>query len=71
MSFFFVCCVFFVIRPLSIYPLHKNDVFIDCRTVRVWLKRDSGSYWPSIVNFMPSQCSAVGEFRLSHSDVDN
>lgn len=32
-----------------------------CRTVRVWLKRDSGTYWPSIVNFMPSQCSSLGD----------
>lgn len=31
------------------------------RTVRVWLKRDSGTYWPSIVNFMPSQCSSLGK----------
>ncbi|XP_050438435.1 WD repeat and FYVE domain-containing protein 2 [Adelges cooleyi] len=24
------------------------------RTVRVWLKRDSGQYWPSICNYLPS-----------------
>ena len=24
-----------------------------CRTVRVWLKRDSGQYWPSIYHAMP------------------
>lgn len=29
------------------------------KTIRVWLKRDSGTYWPSIVNFMPSQCSSL------------
>lgn len=35
------------------------------RTIRVWLKRDSGTYWPSIVNFMPSQCSAIGNKRVN------
>lgn len=28
-------------------------VFFFCRTVRVWLKRDSGQYWPSIYHAMP------------------
>lgn len=34
------------------------------RTIRVWLKRDSGTYWPSIVNFMPSQCTSIGELLI-------
>lgn len=29
------------------------------RTVRVWLKRDSGQYWPSICQYMPSGCTAI------------
>ncbi|XP_064242052.1 WD repeat and FYVE domain-containing protein 1 isoform X1 [Passer domesticus] len=30
-----------------------------CRTIRVWLKRDSGQYWPSIYHTMASPCSAM------------
>ncbi|XP_063771966.1 WD repeat and FYVE domain-containing protein 1 [Pseudophryne corroboree] len=29
------------------------------RTLRVWLKRDSGQYWPSIYHTMSSACSAL------------
>ncbi|KAM8954514.1 WD repeat and FYVE domain-containing protein 1 [Pelodytes ibericus] len=29
------------------------------RTLRVWLKRDSGQYWPSIYHTMSSSCSAL------------
>ncbi|XP_075057942.1 WD repeat and FYVE domain-containing protein 1 isoform X1 [Mixophyes fleayi] len=29
------------------------------RTLRVWLKRDSGQYWPSIYHTMSSPCSAL------------
>lgn len=29
------------------------------RTVRVWLKRDSGQYWPSICQYMPSGCTSM------------
>ncbi|XP_043927614.1 WD repeat and FYVE domain-containing protein 2 [Protopterus annectens] len=29
------------------------------RTVRVWIKRDSGQYWPSIYHAMPSPCSCL------------
>ncbi|XP_025928831.1 WD repeat and FYVE domain-containing protein 1 isoform X2 [Apteryx rowi] len=29
------------------------------RTIRVWLKRDSGQYWPSIYHTMSSPCSAM------------
>ncbi|XP_037711159.1 WD repeat and FYVE domain-containing protein 2 [Drosophila subpulchrella] len=31
----------------------------DDKTVRVWLKRDSGQYWPSICQYMPSGCTAI------------
>ena len=34
-----------VFKPLLCLPLY--------RTVRVWLKRDSGLYWPSICHTMP------------------
>lgn len=26
------------------------------RTIRVWLKRDSGQYWPSVYHSLPSKC---------------
>lgn len=29
------------------------------RTIRVWLRRDSGQYWPSICQYMPSGCTAI------------
>ncbi|ALC39270.1 CG5168 [Drosophila busckii] len=31
----------------------------DDKTVRVWLKRDSGQYWPSICQYMPSGCTSI------------
>lgn len=31
----------------------------DDKTIRVWLKRDSGQYWPSICQFMPSGCTSL------------
>jgi WD repeat and FYVE domain-containing protein 2 len=34
------------------------SIFI-CRTIRVWLKRDSGQYWPSICQYMPSGCTSL------------
>ncbi|KAK6619386.1 hypothetical protein RUM44_003768 [Polyplax serrata] len=35
----------------------------DDRTVRVWLKRDSGQYWPSICHYMP-----VGATTLTYNE---
>lgn len=29
------------------------------RTIRVWLKRDSGQFWPSICQYMPSGCTSL------------
>ncbi|KAK7466552.1 hypothetical protein BaRGS_00037336 [Batillaria attramentaria] len=40
----------------------KVDVVIsvsDDKTLRVWQKRDSGQYWPSIYHAMPSEASSV------------
>lgn len=31
----------------------------DDRSVRVWLKRDSGQYWPSVCHYMPSGATAL------------
>ncbi|XP_017589155.1 PREDICTED: WD repeat and FYVE domain-containing protein 2 [Corvus brachyrhynchos] len=44
------------------------------RTVRVWLKRDSGQYWPSIYHAMPSPCSCMSfnpETRRLSIGLDN
>lgn len=35
------------------------------RTIRVWLRRDSGQYWPSICQYMPSGCTAVDYHSLT------
>ncbi|KAJ7418102.1 WD repeat and FYVE domain-containing protein 1 [Willisornis vidua] len=43
-------------------------------TVRVWLKRDSGQYWPSIYHAMPSPCSCMSfnpETRRLSIGLDN
>lgn len=31
----------------------------NCRTIRIWLKRDSGQYWPSVCQYMPSGCTSL------------
>lgn len=31
----------------------------DDKTIRVWSKRDSGQYWPSVCQYMPSGCTSV------------
>ncbi|XP_055848763.1 WD repeat and FYVE domain-containing protein 2 [Episyrphus balteatus] len=31
----------------------------DDKTIRVWLKQDSGQYWPSICQYMPSGCTSL------------
>lgn len=34
------------------------------RTVRVWLKRDSGQYWPSIYHTMPGETHILTHFMI-------
>uniref|UniRef100_A0A0N4Z348 FYVE-type domain-containing protein n=1 Tax=Parastrongyloides trichosuri TaxID=131310 RepID=A0A0N4Z348_PARTI len=44
-------------RVTSVFLLDKEDGVLtisDDRSVRVWLKRDSGQYWPSIVYYLSS-----------------
>ena len=31
----------------------------DDKTVRIWLKRENGSYWPSVCHIMPAPASAM------------
>lgn len=36
-----------------------STLFFFYRTVRVWLKRDSGHYWPSICQYMPAGATSM------------
>ncbi|XP_063242187.1 WD repeat and FYVE domain-containing protein 2 [Bacillus rossius redtenbacheri] len=48
------------INAAIIIPGEDGVVSIsDDRTVRVWLKRDSGQYWPSICHYMPVAATAL------------
>lgn len=40
-------------------------IFILYRTIRVWLRRDSGQYWPSICQYMPSGCTSIDYHSLT------
>lgn len=58
----YIYCKFWII-----YCFHDNLVPICLwfsfwffyRTVRVWLKRDSGQYWPSICQYMPAGATSM------------
>lgn len=41
------------------FQVQINKILYGFRTVRVWLKRDSGQYWPSICQYMPSGCTSM------------
>ncbi|XP_050389786.1 WD repeat and FYVE domain-containing protein 2 [Patella vulgata] len=46
----------------------------DDKTMRVWLKRDTGQYWPSICHSMPSEAASIdfnGETRRLFVGLDN
>ncbi|OBS73825.1 hypothetical protein A6R68_15637, partial [Neotoma lepida] len=45
-----------VVEPSTGIGLWRN---LQITTIRVWLKRDSGQYWPSIYHTMASPCSAM------------
>lgn len=58
-------CVYKKIKIKKAFHIYLRFVFTFCasRTVRVWLKRDSGQYWPSICQYMPSGCTAIEYVR--------
>ncbi|XP_024611297.1 WD repeat and FYVE domain-containing protein 2 isoform X1 [Neophocaena asiaeorientalis asiaeorientalis] len=59
-------------RARAVYP--ASSMGNTLRTVRVWLKRDSGQYWPSIYHVMPSPCSCMSfnpETRRLSIGLDN
>ena len=46
-------------RVTAVIILTTEDGFItvsEDKSVRVWLMRDIGTYWPSICHFLPSPC---------------
>ncbi|XP_062594159.1 WD repeat and FYVE domain-containing protein 2-like, partial [Saccostrea cucullata] len=46
----------------------------DDKTLRVWLKRDTGQYWPSICHTLPSQAASLAyneETRRTFIGLDN
>lgn len=77
--FIVIIFVFFrFIRLLVIFRIHfhnSRDPFgKQNRTIRVWLRRDTGQYWPSICQYMPSGCTSVDyhpDGRLLYVGQDN
>lgn len=63
------------INMAEIIPGEDGVISIsDDRTVRVWLKRDSGQYWPSICHYMPAGATAMNynkETRRLFVGMDN
>uniref|UniRef100_A0AC11ASM4 WD repeat and FYVE domain containing 2 n=1 Tax=Ovis aries TaxID=9940 RepID=A0AC11ASM4_SHEEP len=64
-----------VVNMAVIVPKEEGVISVsEDRTVRVWLKRDSGQYWPSIYHVMPSPCSCMSfnpETRRLSIGLDN
>uniref|UniRef100_A0A4W5JS97 WD repeat and FYVE domain containing 2 n=1 Tax=Hucho hucho TaxID=62062 RepID=A0A4W5JS97_9TELE len=49
-----------VVNTAVIIPKEDGVISVsDDRTIRIWLKRDSGQYWPSIYHTMPASCSCM------------
>ncbi|XP_054871256.1 WD repeat and FYVE domain-containing protein 2 isoform X1 [Amphiprion ocellaris] len=49
-----------VVSTAVIIPKEDGVISVsEDRTIRVWLKRDSGQYWPSVYHTMPSSCSCM------------
>ncbi|KAI4889420.1 hypothetical protein NFI96_029977 [Prochilodus magdalenae] len=64
-----------VVNTAVIIPKEDGVISVSQdRTVRVWLKRDSGQYWPSIYHTMPAPCSCMSfnpETRRLSVGMDN
>uniref|UniRef100_A0A8C8C2V6 FYVE-type domain-containing protein n=1 Tax=Oncorhynchus tshawytscha TaxID=74940 RepID=A0A8C8C2V6_ONCTS len=49
-----------VVNTAVIIPKEDGVISVsEDRTIRIWLKRDSGQYWPSIYHTMPDSCSCM------------
>ncbi|MEE6472304.1 hypothetical protein FKM82_009572 [Ascaphus truei] len=64
-----------VVNMALIVPKEDGVITVsEDRTVRVWMKRDSGQFWPSIYHAMPSPCSCMSfnlETRRLTVGLDN
>ena len=54
----FACRPFAQVQLLFYIVIHYWLV-INFRTVQIWLKRDSGQYWPSVCQYVPSQATCL------------
>ncbi|KAJ3592535.1 hypothetical protein NHX12_007662 [Muraenolepis orangiensis] len=49
-----------IVTTAVIIPKEDGVISVsEDRTIRVWLKRDSGQYWPSVYQTMPNSCSCM------------
>ncbi|RXM31671.1 WD repeat and FYVE domain-containing protein 2 [Acipenser ruthenus] len=64
-----------VVNTAVIIPKEDGVISVsEDRTIRIWLKRDSGQYWPSVYHSMPSPCSCMSfnqETRRLSVGMDN
>ncbi|XP_071951193.1 WD repeat and FYVE domain-containing protein 2-like [Antedon mediterranea] len=64
-----------IVTKAVIIPKEDGVISVsEDRTLRVWLKRDSGQFWPSICHTMPSSCSTMDfnkETRRLFVGLDN
>ncbi|XP_060571907.1 WD repeat and FYVE domain-containing protein 2-like [Ruditapes philippinarum] len=63
------------VNMACIIPREEGVISVsDDKTVRVWLRRDTGQYWPSICHTMPAAASSMlfnGETRRLFIGLDN
>ncbi|XP_038658515.1 WD repeat and FYVE domain-containing protein 2 isoform X2 [Scyliorhinus canicula] len=64
-----------VVNMAAIIPKEDGVISVsEDRTIRVWIKRDSGQYWPSVYHSMTSSCSCMSfnpETRRLSVGLDN
>nr|XP_023687523.1 WD repeat and FYVE domain-containing protein 2 [Paramormyrops kingsleyae] len=49
-----------IVNTAVIIPKEDGVISVsEDRTIRIWLKRDSGQYWPSVYHTMPAPCSCM------------
>lgn len=49
-----------VVSSAVIIPREDGVISVsEDRTIRVWMKRDSGQYWPSVYHTLPSSCTCM------------
>ncbi|XP_032888684.1 WD repeat and FYVE domain-containing protein 2 isoform X1 [Amblyraja radiata] len=64
-----------VVNMAAIIPKENGVISVsEDRTIRVWIKRDSGQYWPSVYHSMTTSCSCMSfnpETRRLSVGLDN